>query len=204
MDRDLTRTGNSIVVVSPGSGVFEVDKSLANITRQRMMDCGVGSDCICLALPPLHVTPFFVYKKSKEEEETDKIWDEGRVEEWKRHFECPHWLNVCFVDYDYDEGEDEQVRFQTVPDARPNCPPPFVHRPPLCSHMYGRDRLRPCSPQRRRTLRNTGTIATSTRFWRRSDLGEGEFHRRCSACSDTGRRTPFRPSGWKSSSRTTA
>lgn len=35
MDRDLSRTGNSIVVVSPGDGVFEVDKDLAGITRQR-------------------------------------------------------------------------------------------------------------------------------------------------------------------------
>lgn len=34
LDRDLQRTGNSIVVVSAGNGVFEVDKTLAGVTYQ--------------------------------------------------------------------------------------------------------------------------------------------------------------------------
>ncbi len=42
IDRDLYRTGNSVVVVSAGSGVFQVDKNLAAITKQRMMDNGIG------------------------------------------------------------------------------------------------------------------------------------------------------------------
>lgn len=61
LDRDLHRTGNSIVVISPGCGVFEVDKSLASITYQRMMDNGIGSDMLSLGLPPLHIAPFFLY-----------------------------------------------------------------------------------------------------------------------------------------------
>ena len=43
LDRDLQRTGNSIVIVSAGNGVFEVDKGLAGISYQRMMDNGIGS-----------------------------------------------------------------------------------------------------------------------------------------------------------------
>lgn len=43
IDRDLHRCGNSILVVSAGSGVFEVDKGLAGITKQRMMDNGIGA-----------------------------------------------------------------------------------------------------------------------------------------------------------------
>jgi hypothetical protein len=43
IDRDLHRCGNSILVVSAGSGVFEVDKGLAGITKQRMMDNGIGT-----------------------------------------------------------------------------------------------------------------------------------------------------------------
>lgn len=61
LDRDLHRTGNSIVVVSPECGVFEVDRTLSGITYQRMMDNGIGSDMVCLGLPPLHVAPFFLY-----------------------------------------------------------------------------------------------------------------------------------------------
>lgn len=34
LDRDLYRTGNSLVVVSAGNGVFEVDKGLARTTYQ--------------------------------------------------------------------------------------------------------------------------------------------------------------------------
>lgn len=64
LDRDLQRTGNSIVVVSPGCGVFEVDRGLAGITYQRMMDHGIGSDMLSLGLPPLHIAPFFLYNVS--------------------------------------------------------------------------------------------------------------------------------------------
>lgn len=74
----------------------QVDKGLAGITRQRMMDCGVGSDVISLSLPPLHVTPFFVYNKVEEEQ----VQGDKKLDDWKTFFECPHWLNVCFVDYD--------------------------------------------------------------------------------------------------------
>ncbi len=42
VDRDLHRCGNSVVVVSAGSGVFEVDGTLAGITKQRMVDYGIG------------------------------------------------------------------------------------------------------------------------------------------------------------------
>ena len=37
MDRDLKRSGNSIVLVTAGSGKFVVDKGIAEITEQRMM-----------------------------------------------------------------------------------------------------------------------------------------------------------------------
>ena len=42
IDRDLKRSGNSVVIISAGSGLFEVDKNLAGITKQRMMDNGIG------------------------------------------------------------------------------------------------------------------------------------------------------------------
>lgn len=69
LDRDLQRTGQSIVVISPGCGVFEVNKGLAEITYQRMMDNGIGSDMLSLGLPPLHIAPFFLYNVSKNAEE---------------------------------------------------------------------------------------------------------------------------------------
>ncbi|KAL7564154.1 hypothetical protein ACA910_021129 [Epithemia clementina (nom. ined.)] len=88
LDRDLHRTGNSIVVVSAGNGVFEVDKKLALITYQRMMDNGIGSDMLSLGLPPLHVAPFFLYFNEFQEVES----------------EIPHWIHLSFISYESNES----------------------------------------------------------------------------------------------------
>ena len=39
-DRNFDRTGKVAVVITPGAGVFEVDRELTNITKQRTIDCG--------------------------------------------------------------------------------------------------------------------------------------------------------------------
>lgn len=41
IDRNFDRTGKVAVVITPGAGVFEVDRELANITKQRTIDCGM-------------------------------------------------------------------------------------------------------------------------------------------------------------------
>lgn len=60
MDRDLSRTGNSIVMISPSTGVMEVDAGLSAITKQRMMDNGIGMDMLSLSQPPMHTVPLFI------------------------------------------------------------------------------------------------------------------------------------------------
>ena len=40
LDRNFDRTGKVSVVITPGAGVFEVDRELANVTKQRSIDCG--------------------------------------------------------------------------------------------------------------------------------------------------------------------
>lgn len=97
MDRDLHRSGNSIVLVTAGSGVFEVDKELAGITKQRMMDNGIGSDCLSLGLPPLHVAPFFLYRSSADNTHADET---KGFDDWKTYFEIPHWMHLSYVSYD--------------------------------------------------------------------------------------------------------
>ena len=85
IDRDLVRTGVSIVVISPGAGVFEVDYDHLVATTENLIDNGVGIDLVCLARMPLHSVPLFKYRppstaskniasasayKSKEDEST--------------------------------------------------------------------------------------------------------------------------------------
>ena len=40
LDQNFERTGKLSVVITPGPGVFEVDRELTNITKQRTIDCG--------------------------------------------------------------------------------------------------------------------------------------------------------------------
>lgn len=61
IDRDLSRTGLSMTIVSPGTGHFAVDKNLLRLTTERMTDHGIGLDLVCMTKMPLHSVPLFSY-----------------------------------------------------------------------------------------------------------------------------------------------
>ncbi|KAL2040001.1 hypothetical protein N7G274_007404 [Stereocaulon virgatum] len=62
VDRDLVRTGVSIVVISPSAGLFEVDYRLLVATTENLIENGVGIDLVCLSRMPLHSAPLFMYQ----------------------------------------------------------------------------------------------------------------------------------------------
>ena len=62
IDRDLVRTGISIVVITPGAGLFEVDYDILRITTETLVSNGIGIDLVCLPKIPLHSVPLFRYR----------------------------------------------------------------------------------------------------------------------------------------------
>lgn len=40
IDRSLEVTGQQMVVITPGAGMFEVDRELATLTKRRIVDYG--------------------------------------------------------------------------------------------------------------------------------------------------------------------
>lgn len=62
IDRDLMRTGISIVVITPCPGLFEVDYETLRMTTESLIGNGIGIDLVCLPKMPLHSVPIFRYR----------------------------------------------------------------------------------------------------------------------------------------------
>ncbi|EKG13408.1 hypothetical protein MPH_09434 [Macrophomina phaseolina MS6] len=62
IDRDLVRTGISVIVISPGSGIYEVDYNMLKLTTDTLLGSGIGIDLVCLQPMPLHSVPLFKYR----------------------------------------------------------------------------------------------------------------------------------------------
>ncbi|KAL8829387.1 MAG: hypothetical protein Q9170_006185, partial [Blastenia crenularia] len=62
IDRDLVRTGVSVIVITPGPGLFEVGYDLLATTTDNLIENGVGIDLVCLSRLPLHSVPLFKYQ----------------------------------------------------------------------------------------------------------------------------------------------
>ena len=62
IDRDLIRTGSFIVIVTPGTGYFEVDYNMLKMTNDILTSNGICIDLICLPRMPLHSVPLFKYR----------------------------------------------------------------------------------------------------------------------------------------------
>lgn len=63
IDRDMLHTGTSIIVITPGSGVFEVSYESLASTTEALTNRGIAIDLVCLSPMPLHSVPLFKYRQ---------------------------------------------------------------------------------------------------------------------------------------------
>ncbi|KAH8924894.1 hypothetical protein BT69DRAFT_1260891 [Atractiella rhizophila] len=68
IDRDLSKTGLSIVFVTAGTCFFKVDKRLLRLTIERAMYLGLGVDLVSLSKKPLHAVPLLLFMSSNPQE----------------------------------------------------------------------------------------------------------------------------------------
>uniref|UniRef100_A0A4W3H169 DEP domain containing 5, GATOR1 subcomplex subunit n=1 Tax=Callorhinchus milii TaxID=7868 RepID=A0A4W3H169_CALMI len=86
INRNFDRTGQMSVVITPGVGVFEVDRLLMILTKQRMIDNGIGVDLVCMGEQPLHAVPLFKLHNRN-------IPGDSRLGD---DYNIPHWINHSF------------------------------------------------------------------------------------------------------------
>ncbi|KAI5296048.1 vacuolar membrane-associated protein iml1 [Ascosphaera acerosa] len=72
--RDITRSGTSVVLITPGSGVFEVTYETLALTSEVLTSRAIGLDLICLSPQPLHAVPLFKYKPPTKATKQSSRW----------------------------------------------------------------------------------------------------------------------------------
>ncbi|THH30963.1 hypothetical protein EUX98_g3210 [Antrodiella citrinella] len=118
IDRSLSLTGSSTIIITPGTGYFRVSKRLLRLTTTRMLDQGFAVDLVSLAKPPLHQSPIFAFEGIEPELKSDMagrigaraldpLWggDDGSgdsVSREKIFWWEPFWLSVSFWDKQMD------------------------------------------------------------------------------------------------------
>ncbi|XP_038057653.1 GATOR complex protein DEPDC5-like isoform X1 [Patiria miniata] len=125
INRNFDRTGQVVVIVTPGAGVFEVDRELYKITKQRMIDNGIGSDLVCMAEQPLHAVPLLRFQSTSTHPSV-------------RDYSIPHWLNYSFYTA---QGQREKchiyssftprIKLAEKKESADSTPSSIPHLPPL-------------------------------------------------------------------------
>lgn len=109
IDRSLSLTGSTSILITPGTGFFRVSKQLLRQTTTRMLDQGVVLNLVLLTKQPLHQSPIFSFQgvdpiasgTDSDPLMHDPLWCEDTgVDPSKRKtfWWEPFWLSTTFWD----------------------------------------------------------------------------------------------------------
>lgn len=79
---DLKHSLNHFILITPGTGLFDVDYNLMYETSRKMQSIDCALDIVCLSQPPLHIVPLFRYKDPSKNEPVSHC--------------VPHWCDISF------------------------------------------------------------------------------------------------------------
>lgn len=120
VDRDLLRTGLSIIIVTPGCCRFEVDKKLLRLTAERMIDNGIGLDLVCLSRIPLHTVPLFKFSSQQLSKAPLPDWWNKNTSRFASKFSSQSKDSKLELrdplDYDDDPNDDANYFYHKTPD----------------------------------------------------------------------------------------
>ncbi|CCD27194.1 GTPase-activating protein IML1 NDAI_0J03020 [Naumovozyma dairenensis CBS 421] len=86
---DLRHTTTHLMIITPGTGLYDVDYDLLRLTGKKLLSLEMTMDLICLQRAPLHVVPLFRY-----------LDYQGDL-----HYAIPNWFSIFFWN---DNGNIEQ------------------------------------------------------------------------------------------------
>ncbi|CAI6342070.1 unnamed protein product [Periconia digitata] len=124
IDRDLVRTGISVIVVTAGTGVFEVDFNMLKLTTDTLVGSGIGIDLVCLSPMPLHSVPLFKYRNPRSVSLASK---RDASEQQRQQSVSPDQL----VDLDEKTPRQHEMNFGSKLQEPPVSPPPILANEPV-------------------------------------------------------------------------
>ncbi|ORY02057.1 hypothetical protein BCR34DRAFT_493449 [Clohesyomyces aquaticus] len=140
IDRDLVRTGISVVVVTAGTGVFEVDYNMLKLTTDTLIGSGIGIDLVCLSPMPLHSVPLFKYRSPRlVSGMRHRPSDRSPVHGKKASLEA-------FDEQDDKTPRQHQPNFGSVVKRSPALPPPVLSSDPQITPPIEADEWRYAMP----------------------------------------------------------